>query len=367
MAVQRHVLAGCGVPVLSTGVMHINRDYLYDGRRQDPRELLLLSDVTPDVMPLLPEVPGALALQREVVADEREPEIPPGPHCFSPYDCPFFSCCAPDKQKHWIAYLPGLRPDRFAELAAQGIEDISQIPDDFPLTGRQRKVRDAVRAGRIWVSERVSESLKQLTPPLLFFDFETIGPAIPRYAGVRPYQATPFQWSLHIVERDGRIAHQGFLFDQDADPRRPVAESMLAALEREGVIVAYHAPFEIGVVEQLAQDLPDLAPRLLALLDRMVDLLVVVRDCYYHPDLLGSYSLKRVVPALVPDCAYEDLTIQQGEMASTIYLQMLAEPEAGRRAALRQDLLEYCRRDTWATVRIWQELCRFAEARGNSR
>jgi len=366
LAVQRHALAGCGVAIESASVMHINRDYVYDGERHDPQELFVVSDITPEVDHVLPEVPAILAQQREVVADGREPAIPPGPHCFSPYDCPFFSHCASDKPKHWIAYLPGLRPDRFAELAARGIEDISQIPDDFPLTDKQRRVRDAIRVGGPWVSENVGEALARLTPPLLFFDFETIGPAIPRYAGTRPYQGTPFQWSLHIVEPHGRIAHQKFLFDQEADPRRPVAESMLGALEREGVIVAYHAPFEIGVIEQLAQDLPDLAPRLLALLDRVVDLLVVVRESYYHPDLLGSYSLKRVVPALVPDADYGDLTIQEGTMASVIYRQMLAETDAQKREALRCHLLEYCERDTWATVRIWQELCRFADARADT-
>ncbi len=361
LGVQRHVLAGCGVEIESTGVMHINREYVYDGKRHDPYRLLSLTDGTAEVEAVLPGIPLLLSQQKDVVAKAEEPAIAPGLQCGSPYPCPFSSHCAPHPPKHWIAYLPGLKPEGFAELTAKGIEDISQIPDDFHLTATQRKVRDAIRRNEPWVSERVGEALAGLSPPLLCFDFETIGPAVPRYAGARPYQAIPFQWSLHIVEPDGRIAHREFLFDQQADPRRPVADAMLEALEREGVIVVYHAPFETGVIQRLAADLPDLAPRLLALLDRVVDLLVVVRESYYHPDLLGSYSLKRVVPALVPDADYGDLTIQEGTMASVTYLQMLAESDPQKRETLRRDLLAYCQRDTWATVRVWQELCRFAD------
>lgn len=356
VAVQRHALAGCGVPIESVCIMHVNRDYVYDGLRHDPGRLLVVTDVTDQVDALLPEVDGLLAEQRRTVADPQEPAIPPGLQCFSPCDCPFFHHCAPDKPRHWIAYLPGISPERFAALAALGIEDISDIPDDFPLTSRQRWVRDATRAAAPSVLRGAAAAVARIAPPLLFFDFETIAPAIPRYAGTRPYQATPFQWSLHVVESDGTITHEEFLHDRDDDPRRPLAEAALEALERDGAIVAYHAKFEIGIIRQLADDLPDLAPRLLPLVDRIVDLLPVVRDSYYHPDMLGSYSLKSVVPALVPDCAYDDLAIQEGATASVIYVEMLAEADPSRRARLRRDLLDYCKRDTWAMVRIWQEL-----------
>jgi hypothetical protein len=191
-------------------------------------------------------------------------------------------------------------------------------------------------------------------------DFETIGPALPRYAGTRPYQNVPFQWSLHAMNKRGGVSHQGFLFDQDADPRRAVAESLLAAVRPQGTVLAYHAPFEIGVLRGLAEALPDHAAELLALTNRVADLLPIVRNCYCHPDMLGSYSLKRVVPALVPECAYDDLSVQEGGMASLTYLQMLAETDAAKRAELRQSLLDYCERDTWAMVRIWEELRKLA-------
>lgn len=359
-AIQRHVLLACDTPVESVGLMHLNREYVYDGRQLDPQELLALTDVTEEVNALLPEIEDLLATQKEVVAQDQEPGVKPGPHCFSPYECPFFSHCAPNLPKYWIGYLSGLKQEQFAELSALGIDDIGRIPESFRLTKKQQMIRDAIRRGKPEALSDPAPYLAQLAFPLQMLDFETIAPAIPRYAGMRPYQKAPFQWSLHTVSKQGEVTHQEFLWEEDTDPRRAVAEALLAAIRPQGTVLAYYASFEIGVIRELAEALPDLAAELEMLANRVGDLLPIVRNCYYHPDLLGSYSLKRVVPALVPDCVYDDLEVQEGEMASLTYLQMLAESDAAKRAQLRQSLLDYCERDTWAMVRIWEELNKLA-------
>jgi hypothetical protein len=341
--------------------MRIDTSYVYDGEHLDPNHLLAVDDATDAVSTALGDIPAALAQQRQILALTDEPRIEPGFQCTSPWDCPFTAHCMSGKPKHWIRRLPRISRAAFDSLRERGVQDIADIPDDFPLQPLQRRIQDVVRSGKAWVSPDLRDELARIRYPIQFLDFETINPAIPLYAGTRPYEKVPFQWSLYTASQNGSITHRGFLFDQGGDPRRAVADSLLNALEEAGSIVAYNASFEIGVISGLADALPDLADPLCTLPTRIVDLLATVRQCYYHADLLGSFSLKQLVPVLVPDCAYDDLGIQDGSIASLEYLRMTAEPDPQERQRIRHDLLEYCKRDTWAMVRIWQELTTLAE------
>ena len=176
------------------------------------------------------------------------------------------------------------------------------------------------------------------------------------YPGTRPYENVPFQWSNHVLSASGALAHHEYLHDGDGDPRRGFAESLLAATEGPGSALAYSS-FEADVLEALATELPDLASRLRALASRIVDLLPIVRAHSYHPDFRGSFSLKRVLPALVPELGYDDLAIRHGLVASAAHDELAdraTSPE--RRATLRADLLAYCGRDTLALVELYRTL-----------
>lgn len=356
LAVQHYVVAGAGVPLLSDHVLRINSQYRYDGLRLDPQELFALDDATLPVAEIVGDVPNTLAMQRMVLASEEEPVVDPGTHCTSPWECPFLAHCGAVKLKTWVGRLPGIGPRRAEGWAKAGIEDVSDIPDTMPLSLLQRRAVEAMRNEECWVSPRLHAELSQIEEPVYFLDFETIGPAIPRYAGTRPYENLPVQWSLHILDGATEVRHLEYLHDTPTDPRQAVAENLLAAIGPKGTILAYNASFECQVMAQLAAYAPELAERLCALLDRTVDLLAVVRTTYYHPEFLGSFSLKSVAPALVPDAAYDDLAIQEGGIASAEYERMLECDDPSERARIRQNLLDYCQRDTWAMVRVWQEL-----------
>jgi hypothetical protein len=217
-------------------------------------------------------------------------------------------------------------------------------------------VRDCVAAGQPYVDRELTSALHEITYPLHFLDFETFNPALPVYAGTRPYQAVPFQWSLHIRDRGGELRHRSFLGDGDSDPREDLAASLLDAAGSEGTIVTYSS-YEQTVIRKLADDLPRYAERLLDLNTRILDILEVIRAHYYHPDFHGSYSLKAVLPVLVPDAAYDDLAIQEGTQASLAFAQIIA-PETGKgeKGRMREALLSYCQRDTEAMVRIFDAL-----------
>ncbi|MGD2187337.1 MAG: DUF2779 domain-containing protein, partial [Desulfobacterales bacterium] len=195
--------------------------------------------------------------------------------------------------------------------------------------------------------------------PVHFLDFETIGLAIPRYAGTRPYQTIPFQWSDHILHENGKLDHREYLCNEDKDPREEFTQTLLDALGTNGSIVIYTS-YETGVLKSIIEHLPQYADELQSVIDRFVDLYKIIRNNYYHPTFYGSFSLKYVLPALVPEMTYENLSIQDGMQASLEYLRMIdpATP-ADEKARLRSDLLTYCGQDTLAMVKIRDDLlCR---------
>jgi len=196
---------------------------------------------------------------------------------------------------------------------------------------------------------------RELAWPRFYLDFETIAPAVPSRAGTRPYQTLPIQWSCHIAHAPGVLEHAEFLDLSGEPPMRPLAESLIRVLETAGPVLMYTS-YERGVIEGLAAMFADLAPALEAIIDRLVDLHPVTRANYYHRDMLGSWSIKAVLPAIAPDMDYAALDgIREGTEASAGYLEAIhPETSPDRRANLRRELLAYCRHDTEAMVRLVQ-------------
>lgn len=141
---------------------------------------------------------------------------------------------------------------------------------------------------------------------------------------------------------------------------RPFAETLLRALGRRGPILVYNQSFEASRVRELAGMFPDIADGLLALVERMVDLLPITRDHYYHPAMMGSWSIKAVLPTIAPELNYENLEdVADGGQAQLAYLEATHPgTSTPRRAALEKALRRYCARDTLAMVRLMQALTR---------
>ncbi len=134
---------------------------------------------------------------------------------------------------------------------------------------------------------------------------------------------------------------------------RALAEKLIRDLGQTGPVVMYTA-YEKGVVSGLAARFPDLADSLQKIMDRLVDLHPVTRSNYYHPDMLGSWSIKAVLPTVAPDMAYESLSgVQEGTEASHSFLEAIRpDTDPQKKARIVQELLEYCRHDTMAMVRL---------------
>ena len=354
VAVQVHVLRRAGLPVERAEVMHLNPDCRYP----DLGNLFVREDVSALVEGVLLGVSDELAAQRRMLEGPL-PDVAIGDHCSRPHDCPFIERCWPKLPQHHVSSLYRIERKQVREYEADGYATLYDLPSDLELSAIHARQVRAVTAGRMVVEPALAKALAGFTSPLAFLDFETVSLAIPRWPGCRPWQQVPVQFSAHVEERDGGLVHHQWIADGPEDPRPALAEALVAACTGVRRVVAYHAPFERECLKRLREAAPHLDKDLERIERRLVDLLPVIRRHVYHPDFGGGFSIKRTLPALVPGLSYADLQVQDGEVA-TVELQRLmfqgAEMPAGERAALREALLRYCERDTWAMVKLLETL-----------
>ena len=357
LAVQLWVLRGAGLDVREAEVVTLDRDYVYDGKRLDLDRLFKRHPLTDEAEALQDRVAGGVREMLEMLDGAAAPEIAPGKHCFKPYNCHYYGHCTRDFDwpDHGIAELPWLRDNRRSPLEAAGIEEVRDIPDDFQLTRLQSIVRQAVLEDRDLVHGDVEAALARLQAPVRYLDFETIAPAIPRFAGTRPYDAVPFLFSVHTERNGAAPGHTDYLHESDDDPRTELADRLIEALGSSGSICTYSG-YEKQVLGRLATALPERATELAAITARLFDLLPVVRDNYYHPDFGGSFSIKSVLPVLAPGLGYDDLEIAEGTMGSVQYTLALTDSDLDERKRTFANLRAYCERDTYAMVRLREAL-----------
>ena len=368
LAFAKFVATAAGLELASVGVLHLDPEYVRGPGPVDPRALLRHSDVSRDVDFLARDLEPRLTGQARALAAREEPPVEPSPHCRRPQPCVFWKRCTRARGADWIGYLPGLRPQTHAALVEAAIARIGEIPEEFPLSPSQRNARLAAARGGPVAAPELARALAQLGPEPDYLDFEAIIPEIPRFAGTRPLEPVPFQWSAHLAAEGGALEHAEYLADGSCDPRRAFAESLAAAFAPRTRRIAVYSSFESDVLALLARAFPDLAPALERTRARLFDLLPVLRRSVYHPGFLGSFSLKRVAPVLAPGFGFGDLPgIADGGAASRGWL-ALARGELGpeRGAAVLAELRLYCARDSLALAVLVRALRELASAATHS-
>lgn len=358
-AIQLHVLEKSGVKVGAVEIMHLNKEF----RHPDQGDLFVRNDVTADVRPMLPHIPGEIDAQVAMLAGPL-PDVKVGLHCHEPRDCPFLDRCWPPDRDH-IRKLYNVGPKKCADYMTQGVHRIGDIPPTKKLpAAAQRQIR-AMKDDCLVVEPALAAALKPFDVKLGFLDFETIARAVPVWPGMSPWQMAAAQFSYHEANGDGTYRHVEYLAEGSHDARPELAQRMIEATRGAERVVTYSA-FEKTRIRALQECVPHLRSELLALEGKLIDLLPVIRDNVYHPAFEGSFSLKKVLPALVPELTYDDLVIVDGmvasvEIARLLFVAQRIAPE--ERARVRQDLLQYCERDTWAMVKLLERLRAFATAR----
>ena len=350
-AIQAWALMQNGLAPRQIAVATLNTEFVYSGDgRYDG--LLVETDVTEAVQARVAAVAELVTDARRTLADLDEPAVPVGTHCGAPHGCEFYAHCAPPAGKYPVLGLGGSKEKLF-ELLHAGYRDLREVPEAELKNDVQRRIWQQSRLEQPYVGAELRELARSLPFPRYYLDFETIGPAVPIFAGTRPFEALPFQWSCHIEKSKGSVEHAEFLDVGAEPPMRRLAESLLATLGTTGPILVYTG-YERRMLKELAARYPDLAARIAAVDERIVDLHPATRSHYYHPAMHGSWSIKAVLPTVAPDLSYAALgEVQDGVAAQHAYFEAIKPTTSdARRAALRRSLLDYCRQDTLALVRL---------------
>lgn len=350
-AIQTWVLRGAGRPVKRVQIGHLNKDFVYQ-REGDYEGLLALTDITDQVDALQPEIP-ALVRQLKKVVQGPMPEITTGAHCSSPYDCPFIGHCQsmePPQPEFPVTLLPHGGKSVEA-LLAEGYRDLRDVPEDRFDNPRHQRIAEATRTGKPFVDPALRKAIKALPWPRYFLDFEAISFPVPRWLRTRPFQQIAFQFSCHVqTSARAKPRHHGYLDTEDSHPEARVAKRLVECIGDTGPILVWNRAFEAQILRQMAEAQPKLRKRLLAMIDRLVDLLPLYREHYYHAEQRGSWSLKAVLPTVAPELAYEGLEVANGLDAQVAYLQLLGDEARSQESDLAAALGRYCAMDTAALV-----------------
>ncbi len=355
LATQVWVMREAGIELKRAAIRHIDTSFVLT-REGDYAGLFTDAD-------LLAELEGTIAARPALVAEARatlsgeEPQREMGDHCSAPFACEFAAYCSRDLPQgpEWpVTVLPYGGGKRWLE---RGVEDLLDLAE-ADLNDRHARILAATRDGIPFHDvEGARKAMAGWGWPRAWLDFETVAPAVPRWVGTRPYQQIPFQFSLHLERRGGRMTHHEFLSCDGTDPRRACADALVEHIPADATIIAYNAAFERSVLRDLAASFPDLAPRLEAMAEATVDLLPVARNHWYHRDQRGSWSIKAVLPTIAAELDYGALEVKDGGDAQAAWFEA-ADPACHpmRREALEEALKAYCARDTWAMVAVARAL-----------
>ncbi len=356
---QALVLQQANIPVARVRIGYVNNQFVLH-KRDEYTGLLVEVDITEQVRGLLPAIKKKAAESVEVIDLPSAPDVPMGGHCEAPFPCPFMDRCAGEHAEgpeFPISILP--RGGKLVvELAAEGYQDLREVPAERLKSKDHKRVHAATVSGRAAFDVTATAELRKLAEPFAYLDFETMTLAVPEIIGTRPYEQCPFQWSMHVESADGTLRHADYLAIDTFGDVAALASALLEALPESGPVFVYNRTLEQGVLQLMARLVPALAPALGAAIERIVDLLPIAKAAYYHPDMLGSWSIKKVLPTIHSSLAYDTLEVKDGGAAQLAFLN-LRDPATtpGRREELAAGLRTYCQRDTYAMVVLRRFLC----------
>lgn len=352
-AIQAFIIEQSGIRLKTISVRHVNNEMLYP----DFDHYFATIDVTKDVRDYQNKKLKKLLPQLlQVSRSKTEPKIEIGPHCSDPFDCPFKDHCWKNVPPYSVFDLPSMTPQKKWDLYKSGKKTIASL-DEKNFKGVTQKAIRTTKSKKIEIDKAViQKEISKWNFPFYFFDFETLGPAIPRYAGTKPYAAIPFQFSCHVLSsiNNQKLEHFEHLHTEPTDPRPAIIQALLKGIGKTGSIVAYNKSFEITVIKKLAEFDSKNKKKLLALIDRFVDPLPVFKQAVYHFDFLGSFSIKAVAPAIIGQkLQYDDLEISHGSQAQAVADQILqGKISSPDKEKYIEQLLIYCRQDTMAMVEL---------------
>ena len=358
VALQYWVITGSGFELEDISLVHINNRYVKQGEL-NVEELFSKRSLKNSVLELQITIESKVSELKAISVLVDEPTQKIGEQCKVPYNCNYMRHCWKDVPENSVFDLYRMHLPQKMELFNEGIVDLLDVPEGKVLSKDQRLQVDSNRSGEVYVNKKGIQSfLNTLTYPLYYLDFETFSSSIPPFNGARAFQQIPFQYSMHYKEhKDAPIEHFEFLAKPEGDPRPSLIVDLIEKTSLPGDILAYNKSFEQRCLQEMATTFPEFAKELNERATRLKDLLDPFQaKHYYHPKMKGSASLKAVLPCLVPELSYQDLEIKEGGTASHTFSLMINKMFEGDEEQVKMDLLEYCKLDTLAMVRLLEKL-----------
>ena len=357
-ALQYYVISSLGIRIKDFSIIYINNQYV---RKSDLsiQDLFTTESVLRFILPLQKLVKENVNRFKKLLLRKEMPNIDIGEHCHNPYTCGFFNYCRKHIPESSIFDFSGMHLTKKYELYRNGIISLDDVPADFLLNKNNGLQLDVYRSGKPVIDKKaISNFLSDLNYPLYFMDFETFQPAVPLFNNSKPYQQIPFQYSVFLKKnKNSEAEHFEFLAESGDDPRKKFIENLLKVIEKKGDVLVYNKTFEITRLNEISRDFPEYADEIENLVSRIKDLMVPFQKKYYYAsEMRGSYSIKAVLPALVPELSYDELEINEGGLASIAYESLQTQTDLMIIAEIKQQLLEYCKLDTLGMVKILERL-----------
>ena len=357
-ALQYWVISNSGYRVKDFSITYINNQYIRKGNL-DINELFVTESVLKLILPLQKWVEENVERFKKVLNKKTIPKIDIGEHCYDPYTCGFYEYCRKHIPDNSIFDLSGVHLNKKYDLYREGIIKLEDIPDDAKLSQTAKLQVEVYKSKKDIVDKKaIKEFLSDLSYPLYFMDFETFQPAVPMFDNSKPYMQIPFQYSLHYKKnKKSSVEHYEFLAETGNDPRKKFIENLLRDTKGEGDILTYNKSFEVLRLKEIAEAFPKYKKQIEERINRVKDLMLPFQKKYYYSyKMQGSYSIKYVLPALIPELNYKDLEINEGGLASIAFESLFYETDLMRIADTRTNLLEYCKLDTLAMVKLLEKL-----------
>jgi len=358
-AFQYYVMTRCGLNLSEISLVVLNNSYERIGDL-DITQLFRIEPLTDQVLRLQDKVQQKTGEFLLTLNSDEEPVTDIGPHCTDPYNCDFRGYCWKHIPDYSIFNISQLGADKKWDLYQKGILTFDDIPPNFKLNDRQWQQVISEIKGDLHINKTaVQKFVSSLRYPLYFVDFESFQPSVPLFDHSRPYQQIVFQYSLHILEEDGgTLDHKSFLAKNDgSDPRIPFIRQLISDIGENGDIIVFNRSFEASRLNEIAATFPDFKFQVSIITSRIKDLMEIFQKReYYAPEMKGSYSIKQVLPALVPGFSYENMAIGDGGSASHAFMSLVSETDWAKIRMTRENLLEYCKLDTLAMVEILKVL-----------
>ncbi|WP_291103995.1 MULTISPECIES: DUF2779 domain-containing protein [unclassified Flavobacterium] len=359
-AIQYYAITNSGIELKDISIVYINNQYLKNGDIE-VKELFTIESVLERVKAVVPSIPNQIESFKKLIVQDSVPDIDIGIQCSTPYGCDFMGHCWKHIPEYSIFNISNLYTTKKFELYENGIISFEQLDlNNSKLNPNQLlQVTSELNSTTYIDRNNIIEFIKDIEYPLYYLDFETMTSAVPIFDNSRPYQQLVFQYSLHIQTENGKLEHREYLAEANPniDPRINFIKQLINDCGDTGDILVYNIGFERGKLNDLISLFPIYTYEISNIIGRLKDLMIPFqKKWYYTPEMKGSYSIKYVLPALVPELSYQDLEIKEGGTASSIFAKMVLGEFQGDIDKTKMDLLEYCKLDTYAMVKILEKL-----------